>query len=129
MFTIQQIQEAHSQVKSGADFPAYIQAIKALGVTHYEAFVQDGHTDYFGGNDYGVQVPGKYVPLALSTTVHVEEFKAGLLAHQQGQTDYPTFIQLCAKLGIAKWVVHIDRLTCTYFSIMGTPVLEEPIPG
>lgn len=33
MFTIEQIKTAHSQVKSGADFPAYIQEIKKLGDT------------------------------------------------------------------------------------------------
>ena len=35
MFTIEQITEAHSKVKSGADFPAYIQELKKIGVTHY----------------------------------------------------------------------------------------------
>ena len=33
MFTIQQIKDAHSKVKSGADFPKYMQDIIALGVT------------------------------------------------------------------------------------------------
>ena len=46
MFTAEQIKAAHSKVKSGADFPSYIQEIKALGVTHYEAYVTDGHIDY-----------------------------------------------------------------------------------
>ena len=32
MFTIQQIKEAHSKVKSGSDFPKYVQDIIALGV-------------------------------------------------------------------------------------------------
>ena len=32
MFTVQQIKEAHSKVKSGADFPKYIQEIKGFGV-------------------------------------------------------------------------------------------------
>ena len=32
MFTVEQIKAAHSKVKSGADFPAYIQEIKALGL-------------------------------------------------------------------------------------------------
>ena len=37
MFTVNQIKEAHSKVKSGADFPAYIQDIKKLGVySRYE---------------------------------------------------------------------------------------------
>lgn len=34
MFTVEQIKTAHSKVKSGADFPAYIQDIKKLGVTY-----------------------------------------------------------------------------------------------
>ena len=32
MFTLEQIKLAHSKVKSGADFPAYIKELKALGV-------------------------------------------------------------------------------------------------
>lgn len=34
MFTAEQLKAAHSQVKSGADFPAYIQDIRKLGVTY-----------------------------------------------------------------------------------------------
>ena len=43
MFTVVQIKKAHSKVISGADFPSYIQEIRKLGVTHYEAYVTDGH--------------------------------------------------------------------------------------
>jgi hypothetical protein len=32
MFTIEQIKQAHNKVKSGADFPKYIQEIKKLGM-------------------------------------------------------------------------------------------------
>jgi hypothetical protein len=35
MCTVAQIKAAHSKVKSGADFPAYIKESKALGVTQY----------------------------------------------------------------------------------------------
>ena len=48
MFTVEQIKTAHGKVKSGADFPFYIKEIKLLGVTHYEAYVADGHIDYHG---------------------------------------------------------------------------------
>jgi Protein of unknown function (DUF1398) len=51
MFTVEQIKAAHSKVKSGADFPNYIHEIKELGVIYYEAFVIDGHTDFYGEND------------------------------------------------------------------------------
>jgi len=36
MFTVKEIQEAHAKVKSGADFPKYIQEIKKMGVTGFE---------------------------------------------------------------------------------------------
>ena len=32
MFSLDQIQQAHSKLKSGADFPVYIHEIKLLGV-------------------------------------------------------------------------------------------------
>ncbi len=48
MFAIEQINTAHSKVKSGADFPAYIQDLKKIGVQAYESFVSDGHTVYYG---------------------------------------------------------------------------------
>ena len=50
MFTVEQIESAHEKVKSGADFPNYIQEIKKLGVLSFETWVFDGHTEYFGKN-------------------------------------------------------------------------------
>lgn len=48
MFTVEQIKAAHSDIKSGPDFPAYIRDIKKLVVTTYDVFVADGHSDYYG---------------------------------------------------------------------------------
>ena len=36
MFTVKEIHEAHAKVKSGADFPKYIQEIKKMGVKSFE---------------------------------------------------------------------------------------------
>lgn len=36
MFTVEQIEEAHGKVASGADFPKYIQKIKNFGVKSFE---------------------------------------------------------------------------------------------
>lgn len=128
MFTAEQIKSAHSKVKSGADFPAYIREIKILGVTHYEAYVTDGHIDYHGANGYTVTVPAKYEPVPVAATPDVEQFTAQLKAHQQGKTDYLTFIQMCASTGIEKWEVCMDKLTCTYFDKTGNEILIEIIP-
>lgn len=127
MFTIEQISKAHGKVRSGADFPKYITEIKELGVINYEAFVSDGHVVYHGENGF-VEAPGKYETLPISNQVNLNEFKAQLLAHQQGKTDYLTFIKMCAKTGIEKWMVNLTEMTCTYFDQTGEVLLVEEIP-
>lgn len=128
MFTVEQLRDAHGKVKSGADFPAYIQDIKALGVTYYEAYVSDGHINYHGPNDFTAKVPAKYDPLVIADTPDIDEFKAGLMAHQQGKTDFLTFISMCATNGIEKWVISIEKMTCIYYDKAGNTVLTEEIP-
>src|SRR3546814_6942611 len=83
MFTAEQIKAAHSKVRSGADFPAYIKEIKSLGVTYYETFVTDGHTDYYGANDYKTTSDAKYAALAIAdvrSEEHTSEIKS-LMRH------------------------------------------------
>lgn len=129
MFKIEQIQNAHSKVKSGADFPKYIQDLKALGITHYETFVSDGHTNYLGLNNFRISSNSKYDELSISNESNAEQFKSDLKSHQQGNTDYPTFCRDCAKSGIEKWVVDINQMTCTYFDQYENEILEEMIPS
>jgi uncharacterized protein YbcV (DUF1398 family) len=128
MFTVEQIEAAHSKVKSGADFPAYIKEIKSLGITHYEAYVADGHIDYHGANNYTAKVPAKYDPLVIADIPKSGEFKAELVAHQQGKTDFVTFIKMCATFGIEKWAICIDKMTCTYYDKAENEILIEQIP-
>ncbi|MBO9703175.1 MAG: DUF1398 family protein [Sporocytophaga sp.] len=129
MFTIEEIKAAHSKVKSGVDFPSYIREIKNLGVTFYETYVTDGHTDYYGASSYKASSLARYEPLVIKDKYEAEEFKAALKAHQNGKTDYPTFISMCSKLGIEKWVVCMDKMKCTYFDKNGKEVLIEEIPN
>lgn len=128
-FTADQINAAHSKVKSGADFPAYIQEIKALGVTHYEAHVTDGHIDYHGANGHTAKVPAKYAPLVIADLPNHVQFKEELKAHQKGKTGFLTFIKMCATFGIEKWEICIKKMTCTYFDKAKNEILIEEIPN
>lgn len=128
MFTAEQIKTAHGKVKSGADFPAYIREIKALGVTHYESYVADGHTDLHGLNGHLAKLPAKYDPLFIAGSANPEQFKTDLKAHQEGKTDYLTFIRMCATSGIERWQVRVDKMTCTYYDNSGNEILVEEIP-
>lgn len=128
MFTLEQIKTAHSKVKSGADFPAYIQDIIKLGVTSYNTYVTDGHVEYRGLENYQLTSPAKYGQLTIADTSNKDQFQKDLKAHQQGKTDYPTFCNDCAKSGIYKWEVRMDMMTCTYFDKAGNEMLTEKIP-
>lgn len=128
MFTIEQIHRAHSKVKSGADFPKYIQEIKSLGVIAFETWVKDSHTNYFGSNNFNISSQPKYNDLIIAGTSDEEAFKACLKIHQQGKTDYLTFCKDCAKSGIEKWFVSLTDMTCTYYNKAGNTILVEMIP-
>lgn len=128
MFTVEQIKTAHSKVKSGADFPSYIKEIKALGVRHYETYVSDGHIDYQGAHGYTANEGAKYEQVFIANHPKTEEFKAQLLVHQQGKTDYLTFIAMCADTGIEKWAICMDKMTCSYYDKAGNLILIEEIP-
>ncbi|MEX2511819.1 MAG: DUF1398 family protein [Cyclobacteriaceae bacterium] len=88
----------------------------------------DGHTDFYGVNDYKTTSPPKYDDLVIEETSNEEEFRMDLKAHQECKTDYPTFCNDAAKSGVEKWAVRMDEMTCTYFDKKGNKILIEEIP-
>jgi uncharacterized protein YbcV (DUF1398 family) len=128
MFTLDQIKETHAKVKSGADFPKYVQDMKALGVISYTQYVADGHTVYNGEN-HKVDLPSKYGPFTIAETADTEQLKYHLKIHQAGETDYLTFCEQVAANGVQKWIVDMQTLTCTYYDAAGNVMVAEQIPG
>jgi uncharacterized protein YbcV (DUF1398 family) len=129
MFSIAQIKEAYSKVKSGADFPAYIQDLIELGVHGYDIFINDDHEEYFGVDNYRVAATKTYGTIAIAPSANKERFIGFLVIHQDGQTDYQTFCNQAAIFGITKWSVNIIDMTCTYFDSSEALLLIEKIPN
>ncbi|WP_343531270.1 DUF1398 family protein [Pedobacter sp.] len=129
MFTVAAIEQAHDKVKSGADFPKYIQEIKAMGVLSFETWVKDSHTEYFGANAFQTSSAPQYENLSISKTTDKDKFISQLKIHQQGGTDYYTFCKDCAETGIEKWIMDLEKMTCTYFDQTGHEILVEKIPA
>ena len=92
MFTIQQIHEAHAKVKSGADFPKYMQDIIALGVTSFETFVFDNHTHYFGKDNFQTSSEGFSETLTIADESNIEQFKSEFPIDRSSQTFSIVFI-------------------------------------
>ncbi|RAR71351.1 DUF1398 domain-containing protein [Flavobacterium aciduliphilum] len=129
MFTLQQIHDAHAKVKSGADFPQYMQDSIALGVTSFETFVFDNHTNYYGKDNFKITSEGFSETLIIANESNIEQFKRDLKAHQQGKTVYMTFLNDCAKSGVEKWIVVMDTMTCSYYDKTGNEMVVEVIPS
>jgi len=129
MFTVAQIEAAHSKVRSGADFPQYIRDIKTMGVTGFITWVKDSHTEYHGAGGFCTASKPKYAALTIAAAADVAQFRKQLKAHQQGQTDYKTFCLDCAAAGVEKWIVDLHAMTCIYYDAAGTELVVEQIPG
>jgi len=127
MFTVDQIKVAHAKVKSGADFPAYIQELIALGVRRYESFVSDGHIIYEGENNFKTQADAKYPSMLVAEVCNTPQFRKGLKEHQEGKTNYLTFCEISARLGVEKWNVDLMKMTCIYYDKSGNEILTETI--
>lgn len=126
-FELKDIKEAHLKVKRGVDFPNYIQALVKLGVKKYETYVSDGHTLYFGDNNYKIRSEGNYSKLNIAKISDKERFRHYLKSHQRGQTDYSTFCNHSAETGVDKWTVDMSLMTSTYFDKFKNIMLVEQI--
>lgn len=128
MFTIDQIHDAFGKVKSGADFPQFVQDLKAIGVTHYDNYVSDGRTRYYGSGGFNLEGGPKYPSIPVNETSSAEKLRLAITIHQQGQTDYPTFCRQAAEAGVEKWITHMLDMTVTYLDQHEQQLVVEAIP-
>ncbi|WP_428740195.1 DUF1398 domain-containing protein [Tenacibaculum sp.] len=128
MFTIEQIHEAFRKVKSGADFPQFVQDLKNIGVTHYDNYVSDGRTKYYGKDDFMLDGESKYPEMEVNDISSSNNLKHAISIHQQGQTDYPSFCKQAADAGVEKWTTHMIEMTVTYLDKKGEKLTIEAIP-
>lgn len=128
IFQLKEIQQAHSKVKSGADFPNYIQDLIKLGIKKYDTYVSDGHSLFFGDDNYQIQSAPKYSDLSIANISDKESFEHYLKSHQRGEADYHTFCNHSAATGVEKWTVDMSEMTCTYYDKSNIKMLEEQIP-
>ena len=129
LFTLEQIKAAHSKVKSGADFPNFVQEIKSLGLAYYEHFVADGRTVYHGANGFVLPAPAKWPATEIAAIGNVSMLEHNLKIHQQGQTSYLTFCSQAAEAGVEKWTVDVIKMTCVYYDKAGNTMITEAIPA
>ena len=128
MFTLEQIAQTHAKVKTGADFPRYVQDLKALGMDYYDFFVSDGHSEYVATSGETIAAPAKYSEKEVAATSDTDALHHTIQIHQQGQTDFMTFCEQAAQAGVRYWRTDVSNLRCVYVDAAGNEMLVEPIP-
>lgn len=127
-FGLDQIDRAHKKVKSGKDFPAFVQELGAIGLVRYDTHVDRGMTRYYGTNGFMVEGAPKYPSLPIAPQASPDRLMQAISIHQQGGTDYPTFCRQAAEAGVEKWTTHIGEMTVTYLDLQGNAMIVEAIP-
>lgn len=127
-FTAEQIKEAHSKVKSGADFPRYIQDLKTIGVLKYDHYLQPPKNVFYGQNDFTLTVDTFGPEVSIAEDSSKEKLQEALRIHQQGQTDFPTFSKQSAEAGVEKWISDLEAMSVTYVDKKGDVLVSEAIP-
>jgi uncharacterized protein YbcV (DUF1398 family) len=123
MFTLEQIK--HMIKYKRVLIFQYIQELIDLGVEGYDTLINDGHVAYYGIEN---RTDKKYDKIKIAATANKERFIEFLVMHQDGQTDYFTFLPT-NPIGIAKSRIDIIEMTCTYFDASGNAIIIEKIPS
>ena len=127
MFTGEDISEANSRVKTGADFPKLARELAEVGVLFNDFYVADGHAEYLGRDDHIVRTPAIRPVQTVAEKCDGDLFASRLKLHQSGETDFPAFLEDCAVTGVYKWRIDFSAMTCTYFDLEDNAVLIEDI--
>lgn len=128
MFTLEQIHTEARKVKTGADFPKFINELKKIGINRSDVFVMDGMAIYYGKDNQTVETGAAYENLLISEKASSDTLKKALKSHQQGKTDYSTFCKQAAEAGVEKWIIDLNEMSVSYFAMDGKILVKENIP-
>lgn len=129
MFTLEEISAAHAKIRTGADFPAFVEEIKTAGVMKQEFLVLNGTTVNYTIDERSLESSPAYPELEVAESADSRAFASILQHHQQGKSDFHEFCRESAAVGIEKWVCDYLTMKVTYFDKAEKAVLEESIPG
>ena len=127
MFSLEQINHAHDRKGSAATLPAYVRALKSIGVETYTSYLSDGHSAYSGRDGYTVESPALHEQLTIADTSNREQFLEHLDLHNQQKTTYMEMSRGLAESGIEKWTVDTNAMTMTFLDKAGKVMLIEAI--
>jgi uncharacterized protein YbcV (DUF1398 family) len=127
VFTIEQIEELHARLGNAETLADYVRSLAALGVTRYDSFVSDGHSEYVGRDAHRVTSHAVHDELTVAETSDGEAFLDHLRHHEHGETSYLEMSKGLADSEIEKWTVDTDAMSMTFYNRSGQALRVEQI--
>lgn len=127
MSNVELIQSILGCARTGRDHPQMVATLKNAGVCGYSVHVASGETVIYTNGHETIRLPGCGEEHLVSFHPDVGLLSDALSLHHEGRTDYITFCRQAAKAGLNLWVVDLNMMNVSYFTINGLLVHEESI--
>lgn len=123
--TIENINQIKAE--SQGDFITLIGNLKAIGVVKFITCASTAKSMYYNVDGEEVHDENDFFNFEIGTT-DIDGFVKNLKEHQQGLTDFPTWLKLTADCGVSYWQVDLEQNKCTYYSVKNEEMYVEQIP-
>jgi uncharacterized protein YbcV (DUF1398 family) len=127
VFTWAEVDDLHTRFGRAASLGDYLRALAAIGVTRFESFVTDGHSEFFGPNGHSVVSPAHHEHLSVADRSDRDSFLRHLRDPGDGKTSYLEMSAGLAQSGVEKWVADTSALTMTYCARDGVVLLVDDV--
>jgi uncharacterized protein YbcV (DUF1398 family) len=127
VFTMAQIDDLHARFGRAESLADYLRGLAAIGVTRFDSFVTDGHSEFLGAEGQRVVSPPHHEVLAIDEVSNRAAFLDHLQRHLDGETSYVEMSAGLAASGVEKWVADTTALTMTYRDRDGAALLVEKV--
>jgi uncharacterized protein YbcV (DUF1398 family) len=126
-FTLEQINAIHDSLGSAKTLALYVQELSKIGVKHADSYLTDGHSEFFGTDNYTVRSPAVHDVLSISDTTDRNGLMRYLALHDSGKIGYIEMSKGLAESGIEKWVIDTSELTMTFYNKAGDELRVDHI--
>ncbi len=125
-FTLENIEEAGRKY-TGVEFYKLVLEFVKMGIVENVFNIRDGVRVYENQNGHKINIDFVEIAVIGGVDTNKNIFENILKQHQQGNTDFMTFCKEVGEVGVYKWVIDTNKMTCSYYDTLENVVWSEEI--
>ena len=127
-FTIEMIKTLKNDPEIRSSFPKFVQELKKIGVNKYEYLVESGVTKYYDEHENSIFSEDDIKINFINNVSSKEKLEKAIKIHQNGETDFQTFLKQAGEAGIIRWECDLAGMNVIYFDRNSNVIIQEKIP-